>query len=719
MFLPLSFDKEFDTLWMYLIGKYNPKLFDLDGVGKQLDMSKFTDDFFSTNTTTTADVSVDANANVDDISVIAYHHEFPKPFSKIYSYYALWTELKDIYNRTVADKIIEMQLTGDIYINDFHGIGGGLPYCFNYSTYDIMMNGLPMIKKIKSIRPKYLYSFKSQVEQFTIIAANSTLGATGLADMLVVMSHYVDKILKTGTDSHYELFGMDVVISLTDEQKELYKSSKKEIEDKIIGELNLGQRYEYERFGFYSDKFFDCLTQQQTDLIDSMRKELYGKLIETFDDEQRFLFRKNIFRYIEETFRSFIYTINQPTRGNQSCFTNLSIYDRYFLESLKESYIFPDGSELDIELVQKLQELFLQVVNNELSRTPLTFPVLTACFSIDENSEIKDEEFAEFIASYNKEYGQINIYCGESSTLSSCCRLRSERNNEYFNSFGAGSSKIGSLGVCTINLPRLAWKTKGNEERFFDELVDLILVCSQVNNAKRNLVQKRVDGGNHPLYTLGFIDITKQYSTVGINGFNEAIEIMGKDILTKEGQDLGLKIIETINSENDRHTKKLKQPHNCEQIPGEGSSVKLAQKDRLLKWNKKYEIYSNQFIPLVTKADLLDRIKLQGIFDKHFTGGAICHLNVETKIEDEQQIVDLIKLCAKEGIVYFAINYVLAECENGHMCVTRQDSCTICGSKITNYYTRVVGFLTNVRNWHPKRRELDFPNRTFYNGDEI
>ena len=982
MYIPISYDQDFDDLWMHLKSKFPEKLFDIDGLGKQIDMMNFTNEFFSEDTTCVADVSIDANANVDDNTVISYNHELPKPFMKLNSYYMLWKEIKRLYDRVTADEIIEKQVAGDIYINDVHGIASGMPYsyygknslivkikndivfttmedlynileqqytteiidknatqinlqdvfvlddnndwvnvsrilkhkshtnligietkngyctlvtsdhpvildngecyanelkknskikisnskapiletkdvdvdyayfvgfhigdghtnlcdftiyqkdiinskiyqianklfdnvklckderrlefghkkdvpnmvdtglnsidrklpndiltwnkqaiksliagiidsdgninsqngicsirvisyalvnqlgeifralnlgdvrvsfcgkyhsvngfasdndiyriscrlkdkdianysvkvkenadiiykemkkdgrwesnevykvfdwetpeyvydittdsghfhcggmiqhnCFNYSTYDIMTKGLPMIKKIKSIQPKYLYSFKSQVEQFTIIAANSTLGATGLADFLLVMSYYVEKMLATKTDAHFKF----------------------ETED-------------------------DC------------------------------------WKYLEENLRSFIYTINQPTRANQSCFTNLSIYDDYFLEDLKKSYIFEDGSTLNVEIVKKMQDMFLRIMCDEMHRTPITFPVLTACFSVDEENNIKDEEFAKMIAHYNKDYGNINLYCGSSSTLSSCCRLRSDRSSEYFNSFGAGSTKIGSLGVCTINLPRLAFKNKYNIDRFIEDLKDMVKICSQVNNAKRKIVERRI-GGHHPLYEMGFMDISKQYSTVGINGFNEAIEILGENILDEKGQELGIKIIDTINAENDKYSKQYNAPHNCEQIPGESVSVKLAAKDRLLKYNKEYEMYSNQFIPLTTNADMLDRIKLQGIFDKKFTGGAICHINIETEIEDEQKIVDLIKYCAKQGVVYWAINYNLQECENSHLTVGKRENCSICGKPIINNYTRVVGFLTNTKNWNPTRRKIDYPNRVFY-----
>jgi ribonucleoside-triphosphate reductase len=629
MHLRVTYDDLFDDLMLHLKSKYGERLFDLEGIGKQTDMSIFSKEFF--NTKTTADVSVDANANVDDMSVIAYNTELPKPFFKLNSYYILWKYMKRLFSHDVANKAVEMQLNGDIYINDFHGVAAGQPYCFNYSTYDVMLLGLPMVNKIKSVPPRHLYSFKSQLEQFVVIASNSTLGAAGLADLLVVMSYYVKNILTNMADS-----------------------------------------------GFKFSSTEDC------------------------------------WRYVRENIVSFIYTINQPMRANQSPFTNISLFDKEFLDSLCPNYVFPDGSTPDIEIVQQLQELFLDIMNTEMRRTPVTFPVTTACFSVDEDGKVLDEGFAWVIAEANKEFGFINLYCGKTSTLSSCCRLRSEMGSEYFNSFGAGSSKIGSLGVVTVNLPRLAIKYSKDPEKFFDTVEFLVGMCAKINHTKRHIVQKRIDNGNLPLYSLGFMSLTKQYSTVGVNGINEACEIFGYDILKEDGQKFVLDMLATINTTNDVHQKRYKTPHNCEQIPGEGSSIKLASKDKLLGFHNKYDLYSNQFIPLTTEADMLDRIKLQGLFDKHFSGGAICHINVEERIEDTSKIVDLIKLCASKGVVYWAINYNLQRCENGHMAIGKGELCGVCGAEVVDNFTRVVGFLTNTKNWHKVRREQDYPVRQFY-----
>lgn len=508
--------------------------------------------------------------------------------------------------------------------------------CFNYSTYDIMLNGLSMVNKIKCEPPKYLYSFKSQLEQFVVLASNSTLGATGLADLLVVMSYYVKNILNSKSDAH-----------------------------------------------FYFRNEEDCWS------------------------------------YVKENLVSFIYTINQPMRANQSPFTNVSVYDDSFLNKLHDDYIFPDGSSPDIEIVKKLQDLYLTVMNEELGRTPITFPVTTACFSIDTENNIIDEKFLSFIAKHNQKWGFINIYCGESSTLSSCCRLRSEQKSEYFNSFGSGSSKIGSLGVCSINLPRIAIKSNGDEDKFFEMLAYFVGVASKINNAKRHIIQKRINNGNEPLYTLGFMDISHQYSTLGVNGCYEMLQVLGYDVLTEEGSAFFLKVIDFINNENKKYEKQYNAPHNTEQVPAENLSIKMVEKDRIMGYDLGCDLYSNQFIPLITNADMLDRIRLQGKFDKHFSGGAICHLNVDTPIEDVTQIEDLIRVCAKKGVVYFAINYVLQQCVNGHMTVGNAHKCPICNNEIAGTYTRVVGFLTNIKNWHIVRREKDFPNRQFYDNINI
>lgn len=571
---------------------------------------------------------------------------------KLQDYKDIVLKKRNIDGRFESDEIIKKEKISfnNKYVYDvttssgkFYTNGIIAHNCFNYSTNDIAYNGLIGISKRMNVTPpKSLYTFIRQVEQFIVYASNSTLGATGIADFLIVCSYFVEKIKETGYDGHI--------------------------------------------------KIHDLKT------------------------------------YISEELRSFIYTVNWEFRGNQSPFTNVSIFDKYFLESLvPEYYSSLTGKPSSIETVQMIQEIFIDAMNEELERSPNTFPVTTACFSVltqeeVDNSEewkgrsvneLKDDEFCRFIAEKNKKFGFINIYAGETSQLSSCCRLRSSnKNNEYFNSFGSGSTKIGSLGVVTVNFPRLAMHSKDKEE-FLDKLVDMFDVTARINNAKRKLIEKRIQDNAAPLYTLGHMELQHQYSTMGVTGLNEAVSILGMDILSQEGIDFVLKIMEVLNKRIDIANNRFKSPHNCEQVPAESSAVKLAAKDKLLGYNCGVPLYSNQFIPLTVNTDLLNRIRLQGLFDRHFSGGAICHINVDTQIEDTQDLVDLIKYTIKSGTIYFAINYKLHMCENHHMWVGTEH-CPICGKEFTDEYTRVVGFLTNTKNWNMVRREHDWPNRKFY-----
>lgn len=623
MEINFSYDKEFEELIINLKRNYGEEIFEIEGIGSQLDLCRFSQNFYKAKVT--ADASVDANANVEDMSVIAYENESGKPLKRFNSLYLIWKYLKQYYGLQVANRIIEQQISGDYYINDLSGVQQA--YCFNFTAMDVCEKGLPFVTKVKSEPPKHLSSFLGQMIHFSVYASNSILGACGLADLLIVSSWYVDKLFKENPTLPPEY---------------LWKQVKQELQ-------------------------------------------------------------------------SFVYSCNQPFRGGiQSGFYNVSVYDDVFLDQLCSEYFFPDGSFANKATIKKIQEIYIDLMNETLRTCAITFPVTTACFAVDGNNNILDREFVKFIADKNREFAFINIYSGKTSVLSSCCRLRSDRANEYFNQFGAGGTKIGSLGVVTINLPRIGAVADGNKQDFFKILDGMCWDAIRINATKRNIIKKRIENGNQPLYTLGFMDINKQYSTIGVNGINEAVEFMGYDILTEEGQNFVVEILNFINAINDKATTKYKAPHNMEQTPSETSAVKVAKKDNILRVQNKYKIYSNQFIPLTTNADILDRIKLQGMFDSKMSGGSICHLSVDTRIDDAKQIEDLIVSCAKQGVVYWAINYNLQQCEAGHMSVGRKDTCEVCGQPIVTNYTRVVGFITATKNWNKTRRELDYPNRQFY-----
>lgn len=631
MYFRTTYEQEFDDLYMYLKAKYPQKLFDLEGIGVQTDMGLFSKKFFS-DVSTVADGSVDANSNVDDLTVVAYENELPKPHTRLNSIYLLWKYGRKLFGKEYANKMVELELTGAYYINDLSNVQKS--YCFNFSLYDLMTKGLPFVNKIPSYPAKHLSSFCGQLIHFTSYASNQVMGAVGLADLLVVMSYYV----------------------------------KKELEENP-----------------------------------------------TVPDY--------VWKQVRQEIQSIIYSCNQPFRGGlQSGFYNVSVYDDYFLDSLIPDYIFPDGSSPDKDIVKRLQDIYLDVMNETMEVSPITFPVTTACFCVDKDKNILDKAFLEYISKKNIKWAFINIYMGESSTLSSCCRLRSDKNNYYLgysNSFGSGGTQIGSFGVVTLNLPQIAYLSGGDMEKFYSLLLERADFASKINHTKRYILQKRIDKGALPLFTHGFMSLQKCYSTTGLNGIWECMDILGKNLLTEEGQKEFKKMTDILNKFNDSQDAKFKYAHNLEQTPSENSSIKLASKDKVLGLQDKYELYSNQFIPLVAQADLLDRIRLQGMFDGQFSGGSILHANADSPITDYKQMSDLIEATAKTGTVYFAINYNLQKCENGHMSVGRNEVCSVCGKTITDNYIRVVGFIVNVKNFHQTRREHDYAKRQFYKGTDF
>lgn len=636
MHIKLSYDQQFVDLIFHLKSKHGEEIFNMEGIGTEsLDLPKFAKKFFSISddNKSVSDKSIDANANIsDNPTVINFTTEATKPFFKLNSYYKLWKESRKLYGISIANDLVESSIIGDTYINDSTNVL--FSYCYNYATIDLANKGLPSVNKINSTPPKHIFSFFGQISNFIVIAANSTLGACGISDLLLTTSIYMDRILKTKKDSSFSFSTID-----------------------------------------------DC------------------------------------WNYLRENIISFIYIVNQNFRTNQSAFTNISVYDDVFLNTLIDSYkLVIDGElyEAKIEIVKKVQEMYLDCFNDILRTTPCTFPVTTSCTAINDHGEVADKNFLRMIADKNQEFGFINVFSGKSSVLSSCCRLRSDKNNEYFNSIGGTSSKIGSLGVCTLNLPRLAFKYHDDEKTFFEKLRELVWKSQRINNAKRHILKKRIDQGNLPLYK-DFMSLDTQYCTVGVNGLYECITEMGYDILTDSGVDFQLKVINTINHENDLIAKHFKIPVNCEQIPGESVSIKLAKKDELMGLNTKYEMYSNQFIPLTSEANMIDRIRLQGIFDQHFSGGSILHLNIGEKVS-AANLYDLMMTAISNGVVYFAVNYVLLQCENGHMTVgdNKTELCSVCRMPIENKFTRIVGFLTSTKTWHHTRRKVDFPNRKFY-----
>jgi ribonucleoside-triphosphate reductase len=250
-------------------------------------------------------------------------------------------------------------------------------------------------------------------------------------------------------------------------------------------------------------------------------------------------------------------------------------------------------------------------------------------------------------------------------------------------------------------------------------------------------MRERIAGGYLPLYTHNWIDLNRQYSTVGFVGGYEYVANKGHAIETEKGvkilQDTLMKIEHKV-VEWQTNEKEEKNIYNIEQIPAESMAVRLADMDYILGFNrenatmenlgkianKKFNLYSNQYIPLVSNASIYDRFKVQGQFDSLTSGGAILHINVDDeKPISKDQFKKLMNAARKLKTVYYAINYAYSECANGHFVIGKHETCEVCGAKIIQQFTRVVGFITPVKSWNSTRRTIEYPNRIFYHNGAL
>lgn len=639
-----SYKAEFKELMSDLGDKYGLTFLNKSGIGKQLDTNYFAKNFFKSEKNT-ADVSVDSNSNVSLKNIIVFDDEITKPLKLIYSYYRLWKGLQKKYGLEYANHAVEKQLSGEIYVNDFHGFSTNKYYCYNYSTLDTAINGIPQgIDAEASVPSKYLNTFFEHLQLFCVHAGASSLGAVGLADLLLTVSAYVDRILTLKSDQHFK---------------------------------------------FASEE--DCWI------------------------------------YIKEKLTNFVYFLNQPNRVIQSLFSNVSIFDSNFIDSLIEHYQILDNDTVyraKKENVVKIQDMFLTIMNETMSRRITTFPVLTACVSLDDNRNVLDEEFLAKMVEFNKEYCMINFYGGKTSTLSSCCRLRSDKENKYFSTLSGAGTKIGSLGVCTLNLPRLAKLSGGDTSKFKELIKENVILGQRINDIKRGILKRAIDKKMIPVYNLGYVLLKTQYSTVGLNGLYEALEILNYNIITDEGLKFAEDLLDFINECNDAIGDELKAPVNLEQIPAENVSVKLADKDRLLGYNDKYDIYSNQFVPLIYTgigSDIFTKIKIQGALDKKLSGGSILHININERNVSSETFINLVKATFKSGTIYFAFNKLICVCSDCGKIFTSNkvdmdnisEKCPVCGSKKIEHAIRIVGFIRKFSSFSEARRK-EVRKRVFY-----
>jgi len=421
--------------------------------------------------------------------------------------------------------------------------------------------------------------------------------------------------------------------------------------------------------------------------------------------------QRTIDKVITDCFEQIVYTLNQPTgaRNYQAVFWNVAYYDRYYFESIFGEFYFPDGSQPDWEGLSWLQKRFMKWFNNERTKTLLTFPVETMALLTDENGEPKDPEWGDFTAEMYSEGHSFFTYMSDNAdSLSSCCRLRNEiTDNGFSYTLGAGGVSTGSKSVLTINLNRCIQYAVNHDQDYLEFLGHIIDLCHKVQLAYNENLKELQAHGMLPLFDAGYINIARQYLTIGINGLVEAAEFMGLKITPNDDYQKFVQGILSLIEKYNRQYRTKDVMFNCEMIPAENVGVKHAKWDREDGYFVPRDCYNSYFYVVEDDSlSIIDKFKLHGApYIEHLTGGSALHMNLDEHLS-KQQYAQLLKVAAKEGCNYFTFNIPNTVCNDcGHIDKRYLKECPCCHSKNIDYMTRIIGYLKRVSNFSQARQE--------------
>lgn len=419
--------------------------------------------------------------------------------------------------------------------------------------------------------------------------------------------------------------------------------------------------------------------------------------------------QRSLDKVICDCFEQIVYSINQPTgaRNFQAVFWNIAYYDKYYFESIFGDFVFPDGTKPNWESLSWLQKRFMRWFNEERTKTVLTFPVETMAL-LTENGDVRDEEYGDFVAEmYAEGHSYFTYMSDNADSLSSCCRLRNEiTNNGFSYTLGAGGVSTGSKSVLTINLNRCiqhAVKIGMPYMQFLEGVVDLVHKVQLGYNENLKMLNEK---GILPLFTAGYINMSRQYLTIGVNGLVEAAEFLNLKITDNEDY---LHFVQEILGLIEKYNKIYRTKDvmfNCEMIPAENVGVKHAKWDKEDGYVVPRECYNSYFyIVEDTSLNVLDKMKLHGRnYIEHLTGGSALHINMEEHLS-KAQYRQLLRVAAVEGCNYFTFNIPNTICNDcGHIDKRYLKTCPKCQSKNVDYLTRIIGYMKRVSNFSEARQ---------------
>lgn len=632
-----------------------------DNVARNL---QFIDNFVKSDNT--ANATIDDNSNVATHNIAVMNTEIHKEDNKETNIRIWYDKIKELYGKELAERFL-IDINTILYPHDLSS-QIGMPYCVAITLYPFLKNGIKDIGGL-SAAPKNIDSFCGLFVNLVFAIAAQYKGAVATPGMLLCMDYF---LRKEWGDNYYQ-----------------------KPETIITSE--------------------HCLRQM------------------------------TIQKQIHQYFQQICYSLMQPSgsRGNQACFWNLSIFDKPFFDTMYGDFYFPDGTKPKWESLTWLQKDFMHWLNEERLKCILTFPVVSLCL-IYQNHKFLDEDLYQFAAKEYAEGDSFFTYISDSAdSLSSCCRLSSKLSKPQFNfTNGQLSEMTGSKNVITLNLNRIiqdwykmmethnsGWN-KDRAKESYPDLIDYIredgAILDRVykyQTAYNEILKYLYEKNLLTVYNAGFINMKKQYLTIGINGLNQAAEFLDmKCNKNKQYEEFCSMIFSSIKEQNALHKTKDCM-FNTEFTPCESAAIKLYNRDKKDGYwvPKDTNLYASYiFKPNDIEIPVLDKIHLHGkeVCGDNLDGGSACHVGLDSHL-DKEQYLKIIKYAAEEGCKYFTFNVPNSECDDcGFITKHPITECPKCGSKHISYYDRVIGYLTKISNWS-KGRQIEQKTRVYTKKEDV
>ena len=600
----------------------------------------------------------DGNANVTMKNVANLEGEVYKTTNRLIQRQRMKNELQKLYPE-VAEQYEKDLRHHIIYTHDEASVPTTKFYCQAVSLYPLMTEGVGNIDGVTPSEPNDLQSFSGQITNLAFLLSSQCKGAVAFGEYFIALNYYA--VMEFGPQWYEKL---------------------------------------------------NCIVSTP-----------HCKIQRTIRDS------------ILKAFKQFVWGVNQPAgnRSYQSPFTNISYYDQTYFNSLFKDFCYPDGTKPEWKAVDTLQRLFMKWFNQIRLKQVLTFPVETFAM-VHDGKNVIDQDYKELCAEMYAEGHSFFTYISDSAdSLASCCRLRNAlAENTFSPTSGLTGVMTGSCNVITLNINRFiqdvdkaygfhgGWQE--NTSYIKDELIAILERVYKYHIAFKTMLYDLEDKGMFAASNGGYIFMSKLYSTIGINGLNEAARYLGMTVSNNPEYIKFLQLIlGTIKEQNKLHSvHDRKRPFlfNSEVVPAEGLGGKNYNWDKQDGyWVPEDEnLYNSYFYNAHDDTSVLDKFILHGRQTYQYTdGGSAAHINLDDHLS-KQQYLRLIDFAIENGTSYFTFNVPNSKCEDcGHIIKKPVTVCPKCGKAHITQYTRVIGYLRPIKTFG-KDRQIEAAKRVYSNG---